>query len=66
MMGHIAHSIKGSSSNFRIESIVSLAYEVEKAAYAEESTFDFEAVYDEMVKEYKSIAISEWSENFLA
>ena len=35
----LAHSIKGSSSNFRIEHIVELAYELEKAAYAKESGF---------------------------
>ncbi|MDA3946299.1 MAG: ATP-binding protein [Helicobacteraceae bacterium] len=58
-IGHLSHSIKGSSSNFRIENIVILAYELEKASYAEESTFDFETVYDDIVIEYKSIAIEE-------
>ena len=54
----LAHSIKGSSSNFRIEHIVELAYELEKAAYAKESGFDFETVYDDMVKEYEGIVLS--------
>ena len=55
----VAHSIKGSSSNFRMESLVSLAYELEKAAYAKESAFDFENIYDEMEKEFGSITVSE-------
>ncbi|MGB5966341.1 MAG: ATP-binding protein [Sulfurimonadaceae bacterium] len=59
LMGHLSHSIKGSSSNFRIERIVTLAYELEKASYAKESTFDFETVYADIVKEYNSIATSE-------
>ncbi len=59
VIGHLAHSIKGSSSNFRIEGIVTLAYELEKAAYAKEDTFDFKTVYEEIVKEFDSIAVSE-------
>ncbi len=59
VISHVSHSIKGSSSNFRIESIVDLAYKLEKASYAKESSFDFETVYDDIVKEFKSIAISE-------
>ena len=59
VIGHLAHSIKGSSSNFRIEGIVTLAYELEKAAYAKEDTFDFETVYEGIVKEFDSIAVSE-------
>ncbi len=59
VIGHVSHSIKGSSSNFRIESIVDLAYELEKASYAKESTFNFETVFDDMVKEYDSIALHE-------
>ncbi len=56
LIAHIAHSIKGSSSNFRIERIVELAYEIEKAAYNEEDTFDFERYYLDIVKVYESIA----------
>ncbi len=59
LIGHLAHSIKGSSSNFRIESIVDLAYELEKAAYAKEDTFDFQAVYDSVQKEFEKIVISD-------
>ncbi|MEN8146888.1 MAG: ATP-binding protein [Campylobacterota bacterium] len=59
VISHVSHSIKGSSSNFRIESIVDLAYKLEKASYAKESAFDFETVYDEIVEEFKNIDISE-------
>lgn len=55
VIGHIAHSIKGSSSNFRIEDLVALAYELEKAAYAKDETFDFSAIYKEIVNAFKSI-----------
>jgi len=55
VIGHLAHSIKGSSSNFRIESIVALAYELEKASYAEDDSFDFNAVYDEMLEAFKAV-----------
>jgi len=54
---HIAHSIKGSSSNFRIEHIVALAYALEKASYDKDKKFDFMAVYDEIVTEFKKIAM---------
>lgn len=57
LLGYLAHSIKGSSSNFRIEKIVALAYEFEKAAYAKDSAFDFESVYEDIVKEFRAIAI---------
>ena len=55
VIGHLAHSIKGSSSNFRIESIVALAYELEKASYAEDDSFNFNAVYDEMLEAFKEV-----------
>jgi CheY-like chemotaxis protein len=59
VIGHLAHSIKGSSSNFRIEKIVEMAYELEKASYAKESGFDFESVYDAMVETFNQIALDE-------
>ena len=55
VIGHIAHSIKGSSSNFRIEALVALAYELEKAAYAKDETFNFRAVYEEVVLAFEAI-----------
>ena len=53
----LAHSIKGSSSNFRIEHIVGLAYELEKAAYAKDDEFDFTTVYEAIVDEYEAISL---------
>ncbi len=58
-IGLVAHSIKGSSSNFRIENLVTLAYELEKAATAKESSFDYKGVYKAMENEFKKIAIYE-------
>jgi len=55
-IGRLAHAIKGSSSNFRIEAIVDLAYAMEKAAYAQESAFDFEGVYDSIAAAFAETA----------
>ncbi len=55
-IARVAHSIKGSSSNFRIESIVELAYAIEKAAYAGERDFDYDANYADIVKVFEGIA----------
>ncbi len=59
MIAHLSHSIKGSSSNFRIEPIVDLAYRLEKASTAKASEFEFENVYDSIVEAFGSIVISE-------
>ncbi len=59
VIAHLAHSIKGSSSNFRIEPIVDLAYRLEKASYAKSSEFEFETVYDSIVEAFASIVFSE-------
>ena len=40
---YVAHSIKGSSSNFRMENVVTLAYAIEKAAHEKEEGFCYEA-----------------------
>ena len=55
VINHLAHSIKGSSSNFRIEALVSLAYELEKAAHQEDADFEFEKVYAEIVKTFEAL-----------
>ena len=55
VIGHLAHSIKGSSSNFRIEKIVALAYELEKASYAEDENVDFEVIYKEMLAAFNQV-----------
>jgi len=56
VIGHLAHSIKGSSSNFRIEEIVALAYELEKASYDEDKNFDFKSVYEAMSKAFEKLS----------
>ena len=58
-IAHLAHSIKGSSSNFRIGEIVDLAYELEKAAYEQKAAFDFEAACDAIAAEFRQIAFCE-------
>ncbi len=58
-IGLVAHSIKGSSSNFRVESLVTLAYSLEKAAAAKESDFDYRGVYETLEKEFKKIAVTD-------
>ena len=57
VINHLAHSIKGSSSNFRIEALVSLAYELEKAAHQEDEDFEFEKVYEEIVKTFETLKV---------
>lgn len=49
-MAQIAHSIKGSSANFRLESLQSNASEMEKMAKSKNSDYDYETVF-EFIKE---------------
>jgi len=51
----LAHSVKGSSSNFRIETIVDLAYAMEKAAYDQMESFDYEGIYASIAAEFEKI-----------
>ena len=44
----LAHSIKGSSGNFRIESLQRYASEMEKMAKSEEDVYDYEKVFEEI------------------
>ena len=46
----ISHSIKGSSGNFRMESLQEKTAEMERMAKDEETTYDYESVFD-IVKE---------------
>ena len=55
VINHLAHSIKGSSSNFRIEALVSLAYELEKAAHQEDIDFEYEKFYMEIEKTFEAL-----------
>lgn len=53
-----AHSIKGSSGNFRIESLQLSSSEMEKMAKAENSEYDYEEVFKEMKEIIDGIKIS--------
>ncbi|MEA3370347.1 MAG: ATP-binding protein [Campylobacterota bacterium] len=53
-----AHSIKGSSGNFRIESLQLGASEMEKMAKNENSDYDYERVFKEMKESIDKIKIS--------
>ena len=53
-----AHSIKGSSGNFRIESLQLHSSEMEKRAKAENSEFDYEGTFEAMKKIIDGIKIS--------
>jgi len=52
-----AHSIKGSSGNFRIESLQNTASEMEKMAKAENEEYDYEKAYKSIKKRVSEIKI---------
>lgn len=52
-----AHSIKGSSGNFRIESLQNSASEMEKRAKEEDSEYDYEGVFMDIKKRLQQIKI---------
>ncbi|EQB39375.1 histidine kinase [Sulfurimonas hongkongensis] len=52
-----AHSIKGSSGNFRIEALQKSASEMEKKAKEENSEYDYEAVFTNIKNRVKQISI---------
>ncbi|OYZ55875.1 MAG: hypothetical protein B7Y17_07350, partial [Sulfuricurvum sp. 24-42-5] len=51
----IAHSIKGSSANFRYEEFSKLAAVIEKSAREEETLFDFKEAYIEFEEAYEKL-----------
>jgi HPt (histidine-containing phosphotransfer) domain-containing protein len=53
----IAHSIKGSSANFRIEALQKSASEMEKMARNEDKVCDFLAIYKEIKQKVETIQI---------
>jgi PAS domain S-box-containing protein len=54
-MAKFSHSIKGSSSNFRMYAIQNYAAEFEKQAHKKDIKFEYETVLQKIVKEYKKI-----------
>jgi CheY-like chemotaxis protein len=53
-----AHSIKGSSGNFRIESLQSQASELEQMAKSENSEYDYMALFKQIKERVEEIKIS--------
>ena len=53
----IAHNIKGSSGNFRLEEIQKVASQIEQMAKELHEDFDYEAAFDILAKKYKAIEI---------
>lgn len=56
-IARLAHNIKGSSSNFRIESLHVLASAMEDAASSKIMTFDYMQIYSELKRELSKISI---------
>jgi PAS domain S-box-containing protein len=55
----IAHSIKGSSANFRMEEVQQLAREVEEAATAKKQGYDYQGMYEKLFSELEKVKIIE-------
>lgn len=53
----IAHSIKGSSGNFRLESVQEESAKIEKMAKAEDKKFDYEESYEKIKSTLEAIKI---------
>jgi PAS domain S-box-containing protein len=51
----LAHSIKGSSGNFRLETMTQLAERIELAARADKAGFDYEAQYTKLVESFEML-----------
>ena len=56
-IAQIAHSIKGSSANFRLETLQSNASEMEKMAKSKNSDYDYETAFDFIKERVKSIKV---------
>lgn len=53
----LAHSIKGSSANFRIDTLQMMGKEMEAHAMEEDADYDYVATYATLTKEYQKIQI---------
>ncbi|QFR48778.1 response regulator [Sulfurimonas lithotrophica] len=53
----LAHSIKGSSANFRIDFLQTLAYDMEKNAKSEKENYNYDEVFDEISKYLQEIEV---------
>ncbi|WP_345979363.1 ATP-binding protein [Sulfurimonas sp. HSL3-2] len=54
-ISRLAHSIKGSSANFRLEKIQKYAHEMEISSKEENDTYDYEECIEQIEKEYMKI-----------
>ncbi|WP_367188005.1 Hpt domain-containing protein [Sulfuricurvum sp. RIFOXYD2_FULL_44_160] len=52
-MAFIAHTIKGSSANFRFDELSRLAYVIESAAMEKEEEFEFVEAYEVLCFEFE-------------
>ncbi len=59
LIGRLAHSIKGSSANFRLEILQNIAIELEQAAYGEDDTFVYQETFEKLKKEYDQLRLKE-------
>ena len=53
----LAHSIKGSSANFRIDYLQTLAYEMEKSAKSKDEKYDYKGVFNSIYEYLEGIEI---------
>jgi len=57
-IGLLAHSLKGSSGNFRLDSLQKKAYEIEKMAKLEKREYDYKKVFFLIQEELESIKLN--------
>ncbi len=55
----VAHSIKGSSANFRMEEVQRMAREMEEAATAKDTAYDYQGMYERLFAELDKVRIAE-------
>ncbi len=60
-MARQAHSIKGSSANFRIKIVQDLAKKIEEAAISSDESCDYRKLFEELTEELKNIYIKDQS-----
>jgi PAS domain S-box-containing protein len=58
-VGRLAHSVKGSSANFRLKMLQKEAAEMEQAAGAGDRAYDYPAAYERLYSMVRKIGISE-------
>jgi len=59
LISRLAHSVKGSSANFRLDTLQDFAIELEQAAHSEDDTFGFEETFWKLKEEYLRLKLKE-------